>query len=64
VLLKLSKYLLSQWVSDLRIDARVPYVAVSQVIGYILNTASGFKQVYSNGVTERFDILLHLIDRC
>jgi len=45
VLLKLSKDLFSQWVSDLSVHAGVPDISVSQVIGYILNAASGFKQV-------------------
>jgi len=43
VLLKFSKNLISQWICDLSIHARVPNVSMSQVIGNILNTASGFK---------------------
>jgi len=47
MLLKLPKYLFPQWVGDLRIDARVPDVAMPQVIGNIFNAASSFKEMYS-----------------
>jgi hypothetical protein len=53
MLLKLSKHLFSQWVGDLRIHTGVADVPMSQVIGNILNTASGLKQVYSNRVAQR-----------
>jgi hypothetical protein len=48
VLLQLSENLISQWIGDLRIHAGVPDVAVSQVVGNILYTASSFKQMHSN----------------
>jgi hypothetical protein len=52
VLLEVSKHLLSQRVGDLRIHAGVPDIPVPQVIGNILYTAAGFKQVYGNGVAQ------------
>src|SRR5205085_7281198 len=56
VLLKLSEHLISQWVGDLRIHAGVPDIAMSQVIGYILDTSTGFKEVHSNGMAQRVNI--------
>ena len=50
MLFKLSKDLLSQWVGDLCVHTGVPDVLMSQVIGNILDTASGFKEVYGDGV--------------
>ena len=56
MLLKLSKDLIAQGIGDLGIHTRVPDVPVSQMISNILDTASGFKQMDSNGVPKRMDI--------
>jgi hypothetical protein len=50
MLLKLSKHLLPQWVGNLGVDAGVPDVAMSQVIGNVLDASSGFEEVYGDGV--------------
>jgi hypothetical protein len=56
VLFKLPKYPLSQWVGDLRIDASIADVPVSQVIGNILDAAAGFKQMHSDRMAKSMDV--------
>jgi hypothetical protein len=55
MLLKLSKHLFSERVGDLRVDARVLDIAVSQVVSNVLDAASDFKEMYRNGVSQGVD---------
>jgi hypothetical protein len=52
VLLKLSKNLIAQWIGDLCIHARIADVPMSQVIGNIPNTPTGFKEMHRDGVGQ------------
>jgi len=53
VVFKVSKDLFSQGIGNLSIHTGVPDIFMSQVIGNILYTASGFKEMYGHSGFER-----------
>jgi hypothetical protein len=66
VLFQLAKDLISQWIGDLGIYARVPDIPVSQMISNILDTAPGFKPAYGDRkcITVQPNSSIHTLALC
>ena len=52
MLLEFSEHLLAQGIGDLSINAGVLDVLVAQVVGHVLDPASGFKKMHGHGVAQ------------